>query len=294
MRFSFWAIWAPCRLLFSGILLTAAAAPATAQTASAATAAAPIEKVYTFVEEMPQPPGGGGNVAIVRLIQQQVVYPRRAMLAHAEGRVFVSFTVAPTGLIEDVGITKGFRSDCDSVVLQAVKQLPRFEPGKQVGRPVPVRFTVPVTFRLQAPQPVAQEPASFPDSTQRVYTYIEHMPLYRGQEGTKKLTSDLLREFRAASAAGGCAVPAFPVFVALTIGPSGVIYDVKVINNLPATATKVEVGNGTVAVATPKRTLQELPPACEAALVGAARKLPRLTPGTQNGRRVAVSYTLHL
>lgn len=135
-------------LATSGLLLFAV--PVMAQTAPVAP---PAEKVYTYVEQMPQLPGGGGGVAIVTLIQQHVSYPRHAELARAEGRVFVSFTVAPSGLVEDVAVVKRFRPDCDSAVVEAVKQLPRFEPGRQVGRAVPVRFTMPVTFQLQAASP---------------------------------------------------------------------------------------------------------------------------------------------
>jgi len=237
---------------------------------------------------MPQPPGGGGSAAVVTLIQQQVSYPPRAVRDHAEGRVFVSFTVAPTGLIEDVDVVKGFRPDCDSAVVAAVKRLPRFEPGRQTGRAVPVRFTAPVTFRLQAAS------AALPDSVLRVYTYVQYMPKYKGEEGTKKLTEDLQREFKKASAAGGCTPPAGPVVVTFTVGPSGVIYGVKSVNNLvlssasPAPPADAKGGNSA------QSRLLPLPDACEAALVAAARQLPRLTPGSQSGRAVAVSYTIKL
>ena len=102
--------------------------------AAAQTPAPPADKVYTYVEQMPQLPGGGGQAAVVVAIQQHVSYPPRAMRAHAEGRVFVGFTVAASGLVEDVGLVKGFRPDCDSTVVAAVKQLPRFRPGMQAGQ----------------------------------------------------------------------------------------------------------------------------------------------------------------
>ena len=263
--------------------------PAAGQTAPPAQA--PAEKVYTYVEQMPQPPGGGGGVAIVTLIQQHVAYPRRAMLAHAEGRVFVSFTIEPSGLVEDVAVVKGFRPDCDSAVVQAVKQLPRFEPGRQVGKPVPVSFTVPVTFRLQAPTSAA---ASVPDSVQRVYTYVQYMPKYRGEEGTKKLTKDLLHLFRAASTAGGCSMPDFPVFISFTVGPSGVIYDVQCLNNRGNQVSKVDIGTETPMIINIKGGLQALPAPCEVALMAAVHQLPRLTPGAQGERKVAVNYTLKI
>ena len=118
------------------------------------------------------------------------------------------------------------------------------------------------------------------DST-KVYTYVERMPQYPGGGGLPALTTDLLREFTAASTAVGCGAPNYLVFVTLNVGPSGSIYGVRSINNLP-------LGVGT------KRTLQELPAACESALVTAASRLPRLKPGRQNGRPVAVNFTLRL
>lgn len=263
----------------------AAALPATAQTAPAA------DKVYTYVEQMPQLPGGGGSAAIVTLIQQHVTYPPRAERAHAEGRVFVSFTVPPSGLVEDVAVVKGFRPDCDSAVVRAVQQLPRFEPGRQAGRPVPVRFTVPVTFRLQGP--AAGLTAALPDSVMRVYTYIEHMPVYPGGGGLKAFSADLFREFQTASAAVGCAMPTFPVFVMFIVGPSGFIYNVKSTNNMPPDRPNNAAASSKTG-AQPTTRLQELPAACEAALATAARKLPRFKPGSQNGRFVAVTFTVKL
>ncbi|MDO7845419.1 energy transducer TonB [Hymenobacter sp. M29] len=263
-------------------------APAMAQTAPAAP---PAEKVYTIVEQMPELHGGGGSLAIVTYIQQRVRYPYQAMRARAEGRVFVSFTVAASGLVEDVAVAKGFRRDCDSAVVAAVKQLPRFEPGRQAGQAVPVRFTIPVTFR----QLGLVASAAAPDSA-RVYTYVEHMPLYQGEEGTKKLAKDLSREFNAASAASGCAPPDFRVFVTLTIGPSGTIYDVKSLNNqaLPPASDEHKGAQADGRGQTAHRSLTLLPAACEQALVAAAQKLPRLKPGTQNGRRVAVNLVMQL
>ena len=267
-------------------LATALALPAAAQTTPAS-----IAKVYTYVEQMPQLPGGGGQAALIAAIQQHVSYPPRAVRAHAEGRVFVAFTVAASGLVEEVGVVKGLRPDCDSVVVAAVRLLPRLRPGMQAGKAVPVRFTVPVTFRLGAPEPAT---TSLPDSVQRVYTYIQYMPRYQGEEGTKKLTQDFLREFEKTSAEAGCPLPTFPVFVTFIVGPSGTIYGVKSINNIAApTDPNVKADSRNDGGSSPK-SLQPLPAACEVALVAAARKLPRLKPGSQSGRNVAVSYTIRL
>ena len=129
----------------------------------------------------------------------------------------------------------------------------------------------------QKPVPKASTPAKTPvalDSS-TVYTYVERMPVYPGG-GINVFTAELLREFRTASASAGCSVPS-SVFASFTVGPSGTIYDVKSINNqlIP-------------------NALPKLSAACEAALVAAASKLSRFTPGMQNRRRVAVTLTVKL
>lgn len=112
------------------------------------------QKVYTYVEVMPQLPGGGGNAAIINAIQQAVKYPPLAVRNQVQGRVVVSFTVNAQGDVSDVKIVKGLGSGLDEEVARAVYQFPRFVPGKQDGKAVAVSFTVPITFKISdAPTP---------------------------------------------------------------------------------------------------------------------------------------------
>ena len=106
-------------------------------------------KVYTYVEQMPQLPGGGGNGAIVAAIQKATKYPPLALRNQVEGRIFVSFTVNAQGDVSDVKVVKGLGSGLDEETVRAVKTLPKFIPGKQNGRAVSVSFTVPITFKIQ-------------------------------------------------------------------------------------------------------------------------------------------------
>ncbi|OGX90751.1 energy transducer TonB [Hymenobacter coccineus] len=106
-------------------------------------------KVYQYVEQMPQLPGGGGNAAIVAAIQKNTKYPRMAQNNGVEGRIFVSFTVNAEGDVSDVKVVKGLGSGLDEETIRAVKTLPKFIPGKQNGRAVSVSFTVPITFKIQ-------------------------------------------------------------------------------------------------------------------------------------------------
>ncbi len=103
-------------------------------------------KLYIYVEQMPQLPGGGGNAAIVAAIQSKLKYPALAAADQQTGRVFVSFTVTKDGTVQDASIKKGLGPAYDEAVLSAVKQLPQFIPGRQNDQPVNVSFTVPIEF----------------------------------------------------------------------------------------------------------------------------------------------------
>lgn len=107
------------------------------------------DKPYISVEQMPELPGGGGQLAIVAAIQKAVRYPSMALRNGVEGKVFVSFVVNPKGEVTDVKIVKGLGSGLDEETIRAINTLPRFIPGKQNGREVSVAFTVPVTYKIQ-------------------------------------------------------------------------------------------------------------------------------------------------
>ncbi|RZK95235.1 MAG: energy transducer TonB [Hymenobacter sp.] len=105
------------------------------------------DKVYTYVEQMPTLPGGGGSAAILYAVYQHLVVPRDA----AEGKVFVRFVVNAEGAVTTPAILKGVSPKTDAAVLAAVNKLPRFVPGKQNGRAVQVEFTLPVSVVQPTP-----------------------------------------------------------------------------------------------------------------------------------------------
>ena len=106
----------------------------------------PPPAVYTYVEHMPELMSGGGNGAIVAFIQQHLVYPKVAAADQRTGRVFVSFIVDNQGQVQVPEVVKSLGAAYDEAVLAAVRQLPRFAPGKQDGKAVYVSFTVPILF----------------------------------------------------------------------------------------------------------------------------------------------------
>ena len=93
--------------------------------------------------------GDGGFVAIVMAISGNVKYPRDALKAQIEGRVFVKFMVNKQGQVKDIELVKGVFPSLDQSAMQAVRALRAFTPGHQDGQAVAVSFTVPITFKIQ-------------------------------------------------------------------------------------------------------------------------------------------------
>lgn len=104
------------------------------------------EQVFDYVEEMPTFPGG--DEELYAFIGQNIVYPEIAKKAGTEGRVTVRFTVGKDGRVSNPEILKGIGAGCDEEALRVVKSLPRFTPGKQNGVAVPVKYIVPIVFKL--------------------------------------------------------------------------------------------------------------------------------------------------
>ena len=102
--------------------------------------------VYTYVEQMPEFPGGNG--ALIAFLEKKVQYPDLARRNGVEGKVYVKFVVDKTGVVTNPEIVKGLADGCNEEVLRVVHQLPRFTPGRQNGHLVRVYYMVSVPFRL--------------------------------------------------------------------------------------------------------------------------------------------------
>lgn len=101
---------------------------------------------YFFVEEMPEFPGG--NKALLAFIAKNLVYPAEAIDNNISGKVILQFVVTENGSIGRIEILKGVDPLLDREAIRVVGMLPNLTPGKQNGVPVPVWFSVPVTFQL--------------------------------------------------------------------------------------------------------------------------------------------------
>lgn len=102
------------------------------------------EKVYTYVEQMPQLPGGGGQQAIANDFFKRLNLPKSA-IEQGYNRSAVFFEVGSDGLVRHVRIVHSSNSPAlDSAILATVRSFPRFIPGRQNGKAVAVSFTMPI------------------------------------------------------------------------------------------------------------------------------------------------------
>ncbi|MBO7418990.1 MAG: M56 family metallopeptidase [Bacteroidaceae bacterium] len=105
------------------------------------------EDVYVLVDEMPEFPGG--MKALLDYLSTNVRYPESAKQAGISGRVTTQFVVGEDGAIRDVKVLRGVSPDLDAEAVRVMSSMPKWSPGKQEGKPVAVRYTVPITFNAQ-------------------------------------------------------------------------------------------------------------------------------------------------
>lgn len=114
----------------------------------AAVEAAPKEEeIFTVVEQSPEFPGGMS--ALGQWLGKNIRYPAAAQRANVAGKVFVSFVVNTDGSIQDVSVLKGLGFGTDEEAVRVVKSMPKWKPGKQSGRPVRVKYNLPISFQLE-------------------------------------------------------------------------------------------------------------------------------------------------
>lgn len=115
------------------------------------------EPIFTVVEEMPEYPGGMSE--FMKFIAQNIKYPADALQGKVEGRVIARFVVCKDGSISDIEIMRSVSPSLDAEAVRVLKLMPKWKPGRQRGKAVPVKFTVPVTFRLEKPKTDAASPS---------------------------------------------------------------------------------------------------------------------------------------
>ena len=105
------------------------------------------EEVFMVAEQMPEFPGGMKE--LLKFLQNNLKYPENAMKNNVQGRVIVQFVVEKDGTLTEFKVARSVDPDLDAEALRVLQIMPKWKPGMQRGKIVRVKFTVPVSFKLQ-------------------------------------------------------------------------------------------------------------------------------------------------
>ena len=106
----------------------------------------PEEEVFMVLEDQPEFPGG--EMAMLQFMAENLVYPESCKEQKIQGRVMVTFVVAKDGSVTETEVVKSVNPEIDAEALRVVNSMPKWKPGKQNGKEVRVKMTVPVIFKL--------------------------------------------------------------------------------------------------------------------------------------------------
>lgn len=146
-----------------------------------------VPKYYKVVDQMPSFPGG--DQALLQFLAKSIKYPEEAIKKKIEGRVIIAFIVDEKGNITNLTVEKSVDPLLDAEAKRVVSIMPTWEPGRHNGKVVPVRYLVPVTFRLGPNSPSTKATTSLYDypgylglspEMLKTLTVVEHMPEFPG------------------------------------------------------------------------------------------------------------------
>ena len=109
------------------------------------------EPAFDVVEEMPQFPGG--MQALMEFLSKTIRYPKEAFEANKQGRVIANFVIETDGSISEAKVVKSVDPSLDEEAIRVINAMPNWTPGKQSGKAVRVKYTVPINFRLDGSKP---------------------------------------------------------------------------------------------------------------------------------------------
>lgn len=237
------------------------------------------DQVFTVVEVMPEYPGGQGE--LLKFLAKNIKYPVIAQENGIQGRVTASFIVEKDGSIRDIEVIRGVDPSLDKEAIRVLSGMPDWTPGKQRGQDVAVKYTVPVTFRLQrvnGNKPASNddkddkgvivvgygsdEPANQGDASDQVFVMVEKMPQFPGgQDGISDFIAKTMQ---------------YPV-IAQENGIQGRV-TCSFIVNTDGSISDIEVIRG-------------IDPSLDKEALRIIGEMPKWTPGTQRGKAVKVKYT---
>ena len=225
------------------------------------------DTVYQIVEQMPQ--YTGGEEAMMKYVAENIKYPQEAKDKNISGRVFIGFVIEKDGSVSNVKVVRGIGGGCDEEAVRVIKEMPKWKPGMQKGKPVRVNYMMPIFFKLDDGQPAKStknEESSKPDmkpDKNGVYQIVEEMPQFPG--GEKALMEYIAKNLTYPQEARDKGVEG-RVFIGMVIEKDGSVSNVKVLRGIS----------------------QE----CDAEAVRVISSLPKWKPGKMKGEPVQVSYQI--
>ena len=144
------------------------------------------EEVFMVVEDYPEFPGG--TAELMKFLAKEIKYPVEAQQKGEQGRVIVQFVVGKDGNLRDFKVVRSVSPELDAEAIRVCKSMPTWKPGKQRGKAVSVKFTLPISFRLKENEGESDRPATKPIPTtpikesngEEVFMVVENMPEFPG------------------------------------------------------------------------------------------------------------------
>lgn len=226
--------------------------------------------IFEVVEVMPEFPNGGMS-ALMKYLGENIKYPAEAKEKKIQGRVTVQFVVNQDGSISDTKILRGASPLLDAEALRVVSAMPKWKPGTQRGEVVRVKYTIPVMFNLDSQKDgtnantlsVQFNPKEVKPDENGVYNVAEHMPQFPG--GMNELFKYLSQNMQYPAEAQKQKVQG-RVVIQMVIDAEGNVVNPRILRseNLLLDQEALRL----------------------------AQDMPKWIPGKQNGKAIAVKYTI--
>lgn len=227
------------------------------------------EPIFMVVEEMPSYPGGVD--ALLKFISDNI--REEAKTKGVAGRVIVQFTVEKDGSVTNPKVVRGVNPDLDKEALRIVGKMPKWNPGKQRGKAVAVKYTVPINIGIpyQNQHLMSEMPNVIPVPntnenevpTDEIFQVVEKMPQFPG--GVETMMAYLGKNIR------------YPA-EAHKAGVQGRVIAQFIVNEDGSTSDY--------------RIVRSVSPELDAEAIRVLSGMPTWIPGTQRGKAVRVKYTV--
>ena len=233
------------------------------------------DDIFDVVEEMPVFPGG--QTGLMEFIAKNLRYPVKAQKEGIQGRVIARFIVEKDGSVSNLAVARrSASSELDAEAIRVLSTMPKWTPGKQRGKEVRVKYTVPIAFKLSGPEVeeikdsklmevvvVGYAPKDDVITPEVVLESAEIMPKYPG--GASGLMSYLARNIKYPFDAQQSKTQG-RVVIQMIVNKDGHVINPKVI--------------------------QSVSPSLDDEAIRVVMGMPRWEPGKNDGQTVAVQYTL--